>query len=173
MFRAPRRPLQRRPTYNVPRFVERAPLDLRIPGPLRCKILCPGRKIDVAGAPGRVFDLKCAACGCGRRCTPGLVLIGVLFVKLGGVQTGSSSRLLMRFFVAHSLFGLVRGGSRGLPGWPRKSPKPRRMASGGLRGAPGAPWARVNKLKNLYGKGVDAETVQVGPGSILAQAFSV
>ncbi len=44
------------------------------------------------------------------------------------------TRLLNRFFLAHKLFGLVRGGSRGLLGGPRKSPTVRRMA---LEGRPG------------------------------------
>jgi hypothetical protein len=31
-------------------------------------------------------------------------------------------------FLSHRFFGLVRGGPREPPGWPRKSPKPRRVA---------------------------------------------
>jgi hypothetical protein len=46
----------------------RVPLDLRFRGPLEAKSFVRGPKIDPPGAPGRVFDLKCASCGHVRRC---------------------------------------------------------------------------------------------------------
>ncbi len=48
------------------------------------------------------------------------------------------ARLLNRLCLAHRLFGLVRGGSRELPGGPRGFPKSRRAALGGRPGSPGA-----------------------------------
>jgi hypothetical protein len=47
----------------------RVPLDLRFWGPLEAKSFVRGLKIEPPGAPGRVFDLKCASCGHVRRCT--------------------------------------------------------------------------------------------------------
>jgi hypothetical protein len=49
-------------------FWGRVPLDLRFRGPLEAKSFVRGRKFDPPGAPGRVFDLKCASCGHVRRC---------------------------------------------------------------------------------------------------------
>ncbi len=43
------------------------------------------------------------------------------------------------FWLIVSLFGLVRGGSRFVSGGPRKLPKPRGMALGGLPGPPEPP----------------------------------
>jgi hypothetical protein len=61
----------------------------------------------------------------------------------------TSTRLLNRFFLAHRFFGLVRGGSRGLPGGPRKSPKPRRMAQGASRGPPESSEPGPQSLKTI------------------------
>ncbi len=62
--------VQRRPTYKVFLFWGgRVPLDLRFRGPLEEKSLVRAPKIDTPGAPGGVFDLKCAYCGHVRRCT--------------------------------------------------------------------------------------------------------
>jgi hypothetical protein len=58
------------------------------------------------------------------------------------------SRLLNRYFLVHRFFGLVHGGIRGLPGGPRKSRKPRRVAPGSLPGAPGGPVVRA-KTKHI------------------------
>ena len=43
-------------------------MDLRFRGPLEAKSFVRGPKFDPPGAPGRVFDLKCASCGHVRRC---------------------------------------------------------------------------------------------------------
>jgi hypothetical protein len=94
---------------------------------------------------------------CAASCSCLCVLCGIVFV-LRIVDVGPQNRepvgnqaptqFLNRFFLARLFFGLVRGGSRELPGGPRKSPTPRRMALGGLLGAPGAPGARANKSNN-------------------------
>ncbi len=60
--------VQRRPTYKVSFFGGRVPLDLRFRGLLEAKPFVLAPKIDPPGAPGRVFDLKCASCGLVRRC---------------------------------------------------------------------------------------------------------
>ena len=59
------------------------------------------------------------------------------------MSTGSSGFVFGPCSIAQSIlfgsslfFGLGRGGSPGLPGGPRKSPKPRRMALGCLPGPP-------------------------------------
>ncbi len=57
----------------------------------------------------------------------------------------STSWLLNRFLLARRFLCLVRGGSWGLPGCPRKPLKPRRMAWG-PPGAPGAPGPGPKKL---------------------------
>ena len=56
-------PLQRRTTYKVSFLGGRVPLDLGFRGPSEAKSFVRGRKIEPPGAPGRVFDLKCASCG--------------------------------------------------------------------------------------------------------------
>jgi hypothetical protein len=43
------------------------PRILRSRGPFEAKFFVQGPQIDLPGAPGRIFDLKCAACGRGRR----------------------------------------------------------------------------------------------------------
>ena len=62
-------PLQRRTTYKVSFLGGRVPLDLGFRGPSEAKSFVRGRKIEPPGAPGRVFDLKCASCGHVRRCS--------------------------------------------------------------------------------------------------------
>ncbi len=60
--------LQRRPTYKVSFWGGGVPLDLRFRGSLEAKSFVRAPTIDPPGAPGRVFDLKCASCGHVRRC---------------------------------------------------------------------------------------------------------
>ncbi len=67
------------------RFPFWGPLDLRFRGPLEAKSFVRGRKIDPPGAPGRVFDLKCASCGHVRPCTSqslvNYMVLRVVFIK--------------------------------------------------------------------------------------------
>ena len=56
------------PHIRFPFLGGMVPLDLRFRGPLEAESFVRGRKIDPPGAPGRVFDLKCASCGHVRRC---------------------------------------------------------------------------------------------------------
>ena len=76
------------PHTRFPFWGGRVPLDLRFRGPLEAKSFVRGPKIDPPGAPGRVFDLKCASCGHVRRCSPffsfALIVTTISFVDFWG-----------------------------------------------------------------------------------------
>jgi hypothetical protein len=84
--------LQRRTTYKVSLLGGRVPRDLRFRGPLEAKSFVRGPKIDPPGAPGRVFDLKCASCGIwglngpDRAPSPSKKAEGVALQLFGGVR---------------------------------------------------------------------------------------
>ncbi len=87
----------------------KSPLDLRFRGPLEAKSFVRGRKNDPPGAPGRVFDLKCASCGHVRRCTVYVFhrvrfSILVLMVEQKMSRNGSIIGLLGCFWVRSASF---------------------------------------------------------------------
>jgi hypothetical protein len=104
-------------------------------------------------ASGPVATRSTSNCTCIRQ--PSLLLTDCIRQPLNTVflvpfLSGKKARLFSRLFLAHRFFGLVRGGSLVFLGGPRKPPKLRGMALGGLPGAPGAPGAGVRKPKNQY-----------------------
>ncbi len=62
--------LQQRPTDTASFLGGSVPLDLWFRGSFDANSFVRGPNIDSPGAPGRVFVLKRASCGRGRRCSP-------------------------------------------------------------------------------------------------------